>query len=570
MLDLENVNPYDDAQYNFAYLIDVSDSVGEDTLKDAKDAYIQSIQSLIDRGIADVSEFAVIPFGSDASLHGALDATEAISKIKSLSGKNGFTNFNAALEKANQFYSQVPSGGQNIVYFLSDGYSTIGGSFKESADALHKVADVRAYGVGAAQIQDLRIIDSNEPVIVNKASQLASRFVDDMGGLVADKSQNTDSQGGGNEEIEVASAPVNEAVQQNSSDTKNEPHLGTPKENLVDDSVSQTPTTSIKPGIDNRDNLGVGGNIDGLIDAELPIVNVEDVSIEEGDIGTSMAQFVVNLSSPATEEIQFSYQTVDGTATSGSDYNQASGQITIPIGETKAEVDIIVNGDREIELDEEFTLNLKNLTSATFANNQTEYNKVAVIENDDVAQSSAIIPQNEAQSPPLEDNTSLLEGNLMDLQSFTDEVTINFTVDRKAIYDNTVGFYKINDIEGTITDPVTGEEVKPSDGEAYAKLAIELREKGLEFSVGENQSSITSEDSLLGGILYAPFIVADGEIDSLEGDFSQVFFSFAQANSDKAEHIRSLGNNTFGFEDMLNGGDNDFNDIIIQTEVKTI
>ncbi|MEO1432059.1 MAG: Calx-beta domain-containing protein [Cyanobacteria bacterium J06633_8] len=664
MLDSENMSQHSQTQFNYAYLIDVSNSFGEDALENTKDAYIGSIQSLIDRGIADDSNFAVIPFGSDAPLHGPLNATEAISKIKSLSGKNGFTNFKAALDTANEFYSMVPSGGENITYFTSDGFSTIGGNFKESAEALHKVANVRAYGFGAANIQDLAIIDSDQPVIVNEASQLATRFIDDMGGLVADKSQNTDSQVDGNDEIEVASPPGNEAVQDNSLDTGSEQNLKTEEENLVDDSVSPTPPTSIEPedeieevvsppgneavqdnsldtgnkqnlkteeenlvddsvsptpptpiepgdeievvsppgnevvqdnsldtgseqnlktgeenlvddsisptpptsiqpGIDNGDDLGLGSKIDGLTDVGFPILNVEDVSIKEGNIGSSIAQFVFNLSAPATEEIQFSYQTVDGSAISGSDYNQASGQITIPTGETSAAINIIVNGDPEIELDEEFTLNLNNLSSATFANNETEYNKVAVIENDDVAQSSAIIPQNEVQTPQLQDDGSLFEGNLLDLQSFTDEVAIKFTLDREAIYDSVVGFYKVKDIQGTITDPVTGEELKPSDGEAYAKLAIGLREPELELSVEENQSSVTIEDSLFGGHFYAPFIVADG-------DFSQFYLSFAQGNSDKAEHVRSLGNNTLAFEDMWNGGDKDFNDIVIQTEVKTI
>ena len=86
----------------------------------------------------------------------------------------------------------------------------------------------------------------------------------------------------------------------------------------------------------------------------------------------------------------------------------------------------------------------------------------------------------------------------------------------------------------------------------------------------DGQSSITIEDTLLGGYLYAPFIIANGDADSLEGDFSQVYFSFTQANSDKVEHVRSLGNNTLGFEDMLNGGDNDFNDVIIQAEITDV
>lgn len=558
MLESKQVNSDENIQYNFAYLIDTSDSVGTDTLQQAKQAYINLTKSLVDRGIADVSNFGIIPFGSNAYLETPVNATEAISTIQGLSG-NGFTNFNAALKTANQFFSTAPSEARNIAYFISDGYSTTGGSFEDSAKALKAVADVQAYGFGAANIQELRIIDSDQPHIVPEVSQLATTFVASTDGLVANKPQDFDSKTDGDNEIEIASAPPDEAVKENSSDTTSQQVLKRDEEKLVDDSIVEVPPTSEKIEIDNIVN--VGANIDPLTGGKLPVVSIEDIEIVEGNLGTSIAQFTVNLSSPATEEIEFLYQTVDGSAISGSDYNQASGQITIPIGETSTQIDVEVNGDSEVEPAEEFTLNLKGLSSATFANNKAEYSKVAVIRNDDVVQSSPIVPQNEAPN--------ILDKNLLDLESFAGEIAINFTLDREALYDNTVGFYKIENAEGTITDPVTGNQFKPSDGQAYAELAIELRQPELELSV-DSQSSITIQDTLSGGYLYAPFLIADGDIDSLEGDFNQVYFSFAQANSDKTEHIRSLGNNTFGFEDLPNGGDNDFDDMVVGIEIATV
>jgi hypothetical protein len=569
MLDSKQLNSDENIQYNFAYLIDTSDSVGTDTLEQVKEAYISLTKSLVDRGIADVSKFAIIPFGSNASLETPENATEAISTIEGLSG-NGFTNFNAALETANQYFSTAPSGARNIAYFLSDGYSTTGGSFEDSAKALKAVADVQAYGFGAANIIELRIIDSDRPDIVPEVSQLATSFVNSTSGLVANKPQDPASKTDGDNDIEITSAPPNEAAKENSSDTSSQHLLKTDEENLVDDSI-MAPSTSDKQEIDNI--ASVGANIDPLTGGELPavnpVVNIEDISIEEGNLGTTIAQFAVDLSSPATEEIQFLYETVDGSAISGSDYNQASGQITIPIGETSAKIDVEVNGDTEVEPSEEFTLNLEELSSAKEANNKAEYSKVAVIENDDVVQNLSITPQNQAPNTQIMDAPNILNGNLLDLESFAGEIAINFTVDREALYDNTVGFYKIEDLEGTITDPVTGNQFKPSDGEAYAKLAIELREPELELSV-DNQSSVTIQDTLSGGFIYAPFLIADGDIDSLDGDFNQVYFSFAQANSDRTEHIRSLGNNTFGFEDLTNGGDNDFDDIVIRTEITPV
>lgn len=543
-------------QYNFAYLIDTSDSVGTNRLQQAKEAYISLTQSLIDRGIADVSKFAIIPFDSDASLKTPENATEAIATIEGLSG-NGFTNFNAALETANQYFSTAPSQAENIVYFLSDGYSTRGGSFEESAKALQAVADVRAYGFGAANIQELEIIDSNLPDIVPEATQLANEFVASADGLVANNPQVAASKTDGDSDIEIASAPLLAPVEDNSLDNTTEQVSKREEEQKVDNSVVEAPATSEKPEIDNITSLD--GNIDPLT-GELPTKNIED-SIEEGNFGTTTAQFSTDLSSRATEEIKFSSQTVDGTEISGSDYNQASEQITIPVAETSGKTDVEVNGDSEVESNEELTLNLEGLSSAKEANN-----KVDIIENDDAVENSPIIPQNQAATTAILDAPNIVDENLLDLESLSGEVTVNFTVDREALYDNTVGFYKIEDAEGTITDPVTGNKFKPSDGEAYAQLAIELREPELELST-DSQSSITIQDTLSGGYLYAPFLIADGDIDSLDGDFNQVYFSFAQANSDKTEHVRSLGNNTLGFEDLSNGGDNDFDDLVIRTEI---
>jgi hypothetical protein len=46
-----------------------------------------------------------------------------------------------------------------------------------------------------------------------------------------------------------------------------------------------------------------------------------------------------------------------------------------------------------------------------------------------------------------------------------------------------------------------------------------------------------------------------------------VYFSFLGANSDKVDHVRMLGNNVFGFEDLPNGGDFDYNDIIVKVDL---
>jgi hypothetical protein len=41
------------------------------------------------------------------------------------------------------------------------------------------------------------------------------------------------------------------------------------------------------------------------------------------------------------------------------------------------------------------------------------------------------------------------------------------------------------------------------------------------------------------------------------------FFSFQAANPDGFEHVRRVSSTRLGFEDMTNGGDKDYNDLIV-------
>ncbi|MEQ8959195.1 MAG: DUF4114 domain-containing protein, partial [Coleofasciculus sp. C2-GNP5-27] len=45
------------------------------------------------------------------------------------------------------------------------------------------------------------------------------------------------------------------------------------------------------------------------------------------------------------------------------------------------------------------------------------------------------------------------------------------------------------------------------------------------------------------------------------------YFAHLGANPDKVDHIRLLGDNTFGFEDLHGGGDQDFNDFTFQVDL---
>jgi hypothetical protein len=83
--------------------------------------------------------------------------------------------------------------------------------------------------------------------------------------------------------------------------------------------------------------------------------------------GTPNAIFIVSLSAPSSNQINVDYQTADGTATAGVDYQAQSGKLTIPAGATSATITISIITDTLAESDETFTVNLGNAVNATLA-----------------------------------------------------------------------------------------------------------------------------------------------------------------------------------------------------------
>lgn len=164
----------------------------------------------------------------------------------------------------------------------------------------------------------------------------------------------------------------------------------------------------------------------------------------------------------------------------------------------------------------------------------------------------------------LQDET---QAELIDLRAETGQVNISVTVNREAKYDNLVGFYQVADANGTVIDPVTGERITPdaANRERYAQVALQNRVQGLDLTVA-NQNTAIFKHALAGGAMYAPFIIANGNLNDIGNKFDKVHFAYMGVNSDRVDHTRLLGNNVFGFEDKVGGGDKDFNDTIVKID----
>jgi large repetitive protein len=110
-----------------------------------------------------------------------------------------------------------------------------------------------------------------------------------------------------------------------------------------------------------------------------PSISVDDVTIPEGDAGTSNANFTVTLSRVTTRSVSVDYATNDGAATAPSDYASANGTLTFNPGQTTKTVHVAVNGDTGWEPNETFTLDLANPVHATVSDGQG----LGTITNDD-------------------------------------------------------------------------------------------------------------------------------------------------------------------------------------------
>lgn len=156
-----------------------------------------------------------------------------------------------------------------------------------------------------------------------------------------------------------------------------------------------------------------------------PTVSINDVSVSEGNTGTTDATFTIYLSKAYSQDVTVHYETATGSA-DGSDFTAASGDVTIPAGETTYPVTIAVTGDRVWESTETFVVNLSAPVNATLGDSQG----IGTIYDDEPTISI--------------DNVSVTEGN-------TGSLNATFTVTLSAISDVDVTVHYATATNGSAT-----------------------------------------------------------------------------------------------------------------------
>ncbi len=160
----------------------------------------------------------------------------------------------------------------------------------------------------------------------------------------------------------------------------------------IDDSQSESDET-LTVGMNNLLPAKVtSGAIDVSDEATVTIVDNDEtqstvqISVNNAiafeDNSESTLTFTVSLDNASGSSLTVDYATSNGTATSGSDYEAASGTLSFAAGEASKTVSVTVLGDQVVERDETFTLMLSNNTGQSSISDATG---TGTISNDDEA-----------------------------------------------------------------------------------------------------------------------------------------------------------------------------------------
>ncbi|WP_375473912.1 DUF4347 domain-containing protein [uncultured Nostoc sp.] len=133
------------------------------------------------------------------------------------------------------------------------------------------------------------------------------------------------------------------------------------------------------------------------------------------------------------------------------------------------------------------------------------------------------------------------------------QVKLSLSLQREAANNNSAYLYRVDDAKGSIRDPLTGMLLDPT-----SSLSVEQKQRYLELITTDRlvqgteiqAANLQTQEisvNLIGGGYYLPFLVSNGTLSSINKDLSRILTSHLGINSDGVEHIRSLGNNKFGF-----------------------
>lgn len=149
-------------------------------------------------------------------------------------------------------------------------------------------------------------------------------------------------------------------------------------------------TESFFVNVTNVTGAGVldGQGIGTIQNEDAAVMTISNPTVTEGNSGTVVATFDLELDYPSDANVLVNFQTMDGSATTADlDYQSDISSRTFNPGVLLSGVNVLVNGDCAIEMIEDFIVRLSSLDpngrNITFSGGGSTLDGTATIENDD-------------------------------------------------------------------------------------------------------------------------------------------------------------------------------------------
>ena len=255
--------------------------------------------------------------------------------------------------------------------------------------------------------------------------------------------------------------------------------------------------------LSNRINASYGiGTAAGIVwDDETPPY-VDSVAVQDTIEGSGAATFTITLNRFSDQAVTATYQTVDGTATAGSDYSAVTATVTFPPGTITADVTVSIFDDSVHESDESFTLSIisdarnSNLTvlPRPFTNGRGSGSGTVRIIDDDV------LPEISVGDVAANENAGTLTFWVSLSRPSAQEVTVNYaTADGTAAagsdYTAAVGTLTIPAFDTGAPVTVTIHDDATTESDETFELALSGA-VGATIAAGRATATIIEDDNL--------------------------------------------------------------------------
>ncbi|MCC6327391.1 MAG: PxKF domain-containing protein [Acidobacteria bacterium] len=269
-----------------------------------------------------------------------------------------------------------------------------------------------------------------------------------------------------------------------------------------------------------------------------PALSVADVSVNEGDNGTTTFSFTVSLPEPAPAGgVTFDIATADGTAqddnpaTEDNDYVARSlTSQTISAGNTTYTFDVTVNGDTIFEPDETFFVNVTNVTGANIADGQGQ----GTIQNDDIDGETIAALDGSGNVTVTDVNDASSEVLTLTCSSGVLTVTSNLTIGAGA------GFTQSG--PNAVTIPLAGITGSLTVDTLGGNDTLNVNLAGCDFIPA-------------GGLFFNGGVAGDDALNIIGGNQGIVTYGYSTTNGDGTVAMSNFGTITYtGLEPITNSG----------------